>query len=427
MAQGIQRRPWLKVALLAVLPVALYFFMAAKWSWQPRTLKIGKAVTAMSWSADSITLVLGITEPIYWKPHHYDEVQLWDVNQRLLRRSIPVHNLVDSRLAAVSLAPNNTAVAILMYAEGHFMLTLWDADTSRLLASRYGVGPLVFSTDSRQIQIYDRGEQHVRRAANEPIPGIAAYAVQTGRELHYMPLAVPPQRSLYGYCTSAGPDPDPTWTFSSNGKLGALGLIRQDSHPPHYWAMHGGVLLFDARAGKRKYLFPATFPNADCQCGTGTSLVFSPDGKLLAIGEASGDTKTAIQLCNTQTGQRQLILSATKDYPIAFSPDHILLLSSNGAKVAHLWNTQTGQLVATLHGNTGGPFSFSPDGALLASGGYDEWDNRALLWNPRTGERLRTLIGHAKGCNVTHIAFSPDGTTLATGSTDGTVKLWRIK
>jgi len=196
----------------------------------------------------------------------------------------------------------------------------------------------------------------------------------------------------------------------------------------YYRNVHGGVLLFDTHTAKRKYLFPAIFPNATTVCSTGTKLVFSTDSHLLAVGEDKGDGDHGIlQLWDTWTGKRRSILKTANEFPTAFSPDSTLLLSCNSNKDAHLWNTQTGQVIAKLQGQTAGPFSFSPDSTLLASGGYNDWDNRALLWDTRTGQVIRKLVGHFRGSSVTSIAFSPDGTTLATGSDDGTVKLWRIK
>ena len=53
--------------------------------------------------------------------------------------------------------------------------------------------------------------------------------------------------------------------------------------------------------------------------------------------------------------------------------------------------------------------AFSPDGRLLATASYDE---TARLWDPATGECLRTLTGHDRF--VSDVAFSPDGRLLAT-------------
>jgi WD40 repeat protein len=74
--------------------------------------------------------------------------------------------------------------------------------------------------------------------------------------------------------------------------------------------------------------------------------------------------------------------------------------------------------------------AFSPDGTTLASGGYDGGgDGTVRLWEVATGRQLRELTGHHAG--VWSVAFSPDGTTLASGDDGdggdgGAVRLWEV-
>ncbi|MYF91008.1 MAG: T9SS type A sorting domain-containing protein [Gemmatimonadetes bacterium] len=65
--------------------------------------------------------------------------------------------------------------------------------------------------------------------------------------------------------------------------------------------------------------------------------------------------------------------------------------------------------------------AFSPDGTLLASGSEDD---TVKLWDVATKTNIATLEGHTD--YVYSVAFSPDGTLLASGSEDDTVKLWGI-
>ena len=65
--------------------------------------------------------------------------------------------------------------------------------------------------------------------------------------------------------------------------------------------------------------------------------------------------------------------------------------------------------------------AFSPDGSTLASGSLD---SIARLWDVSTGTVLHTLTDHTDWVNS--VAFSPDGSTLASGSRDGTVLLWDV-
>ena len=71
------------------------------------------------------------------------------------------------------------------------------------------------------------------------------------------------------------------------------------------------------------------------------------------------------------------------------------------------------------HQGNVGAIAFSPDGTVLASGSHDK---TVKLWDIATGDVLRTLAGHTDW--VRSVAFSPDGTLLASASDDDTVKLW---
>ena len=61
---------------------------------------------------------------------------------------------------------------------------------------------------------------------------------------------------------------------------------------------------------------------------------------------------------------------------------------------------------------------FSPDGQTIALGSTDK---TVKLWS-RQGKLLNTLNGHND--SVISVMFSPDGQTIASGSGDKTVKLW---
>ena len=78
---------------------------------------------------------------------------------------------------------------------------------------------------------------------------------------------------------------------------------------------------------------------------------------------------------------------------------------------------------ATLEGHAGpvDSVAFSSDEATLATG---SWDGTVKLWDVATQQNIATL--GPRGDTVHSVAFSPDGTTLASGSWDGTVELWDV-
>jgi DNA-binding beta-propeller fold protein YncE len=92
-------------------------------------------------------------------------------------------------------------------------------------------------------------------------------------------------------------------------------------------------------------------------------------------------------------------------------------------------DVETGAKVMTLqgHGAKIRRMAFSPDGTRLAGSagsqpGNARANSTAPVWDVTTGELVMTLVGHDDQVSV--VGYSPDGRRLATGSWDGTVRLW---
>ena len=153
------------------------------------------------------------------------------------------------------------------------------------------------------------------------------------------------------------------------------------------------------------------------------TLVFSPNGKMLASGGDDGtirfwDVETGDLLKTVDTGMGSI-------NAVSYSPDGKTLVSSGfttGDDI-RLWDVETGGLLKTINSHAEAAAYFvvySPDGDMLVSGNLGE----ISFWSVETGERLKTFTGHIGP--VYSVAFSLDGKTLVSGCRDSTVILWDL-
>jgi WD40 repeat protein len=151
----------------------------------------------------------------------------------------------------------------------------------------------------------------------------------------------------------------------------------------------------------------------------------SPDGKLLAT--CSYDRK--IILWNAETAEPVRTLEGHNGavFDVAFSPDSKVVASASADETIKLWRVGDGERLDTLSQPEREQYvvMFSPDGRYVLGGGVD---NRIRVWQfvsreqPQINPILHARFAHEGA--ITRLAFSRDGSTLASVAEDGTVKLW---
>ncbi|WP_165228568.1 WD40 repeat domain-containing serine/threonine protein kinase [Aquisphaera insulae] len=193
----------------------------------------------------------------------------------------------------------------------------------------------------------------------------------------------------------------------------------------------GGKLhLWDWATGRARVLIPDDLDRSR----SGVHFGFSPDGRLLttgATGNPGGDQP--LLLWDMKSGRRLGAL-AYGDHHLPrdhlFTPDgrSVVLNLGRSPQIWH-FNPMPEPPQPAGHRDETWALAFSPDGSLLATGSDDEKNPEGVtikLWDPATGRLVRAWDGGPG--TVASLAFSPDGKTLASGhiETGDNLRTWDV-
>jgi WD40 repeat protein len=357
-----------------------------------RPLQGGSDVSCVAFSGDGKLLAAGAK----------NEVRLWDVPKAMLKAARRGGKDADRlqgptaalRSDAEKFQPDVGVHTLVFVGDGKTLLSLgtdgsqlWDVRTGRLLRAddRFPprtagelplMAPFALSADARLVAVGSLDK-----------PGLTLLEVTTGKELR--PLKGLAVEELMNVAMS----------FSRDGRLLALGGVP------------GIIHVWETATGKELH-------RLRWQDMENSALAFSGDGNLLAAGSRHG----RISLWEVTSGKR--LPTVGRDEPfervvtLSFSGDGKVLASCTSNDPFRLWDVATGKQLFQL---PSGVMVFSPRGELLASWGPA--DNIIRIQDATT-RKERRLEGHSD--NLTYVAFSPDGKTLASTARDETLRFWDV-
>lgn len=159
----------------------------------------------------------------------------------------------------------------------------------------------------------------------------------------------------------------------------------------------------------------------------------SPDGRVVALRDSDRDG-TVVRVLDAADGHERYSFRCAYggSFSIAQLPSGQLVCASVEATSTRFDDIQTitirdgwtGEALRELHGHTAHVFAlaFTPDGTRLASAGRDRL---IRFWDTTTWDEIAALSGPTSF--VWALRFSPDGQYLASSGGDRTYRLWRAK
>ena len=282
---------------------------------------------------------------------------------------------------------------------------IWDTASSRPIRSFRGTSALqvALTPDGRRLAVLSPGRLSRRNVVREK-QRVRVRDTTSGEDIFCLPA-----RDAHGAAMALSP----------HGKMVVTaGGSASD--------INGSLDIWEASSGRQLRGLTLTDLRPE-------SVAFHPNGTMVAV--AGQSNHAPIRIVNLDRGEEVLTVGRGAWVRcIAFAPDGRSLVAGDFHQPVRLWEMATGEEIFSLDTDTQtivNAVAVSPDGRFIAAAGDASWHESGQrsasiiqLWDLATGEKIHSFQGHESA--TYSLAFSPDGSRLASGLRNGTVLLWEV-